>query len=150
MICQRRLVTQLPNEWLTQNNTTNRCGTNYTWKCWCLHSNLRGKNSVEIKLTEEFSRKHPVLPVSLIKPYFQTEEDKLPRRKKNANPPEIGRVEQSPIPVTKVLKARKIILNCKDQRQYLVSVTDGGTVTYNTRKRSRKFNLDLVAFSAQL
>ncbi|MBW0562706.1 hypothetical protein O181_102421 [Austropuccinia psidii MF-1] len=30
------------------------------------------------------------------------------------------------------------------------SVTDGGTVTYNTRKRSRKFNLDLVAFSAQL
>ncbi|MBW0475985.1 hypothetical protein O181_015700 [Austropuccinia psidii MF-1] len=31
-----------------------------------------------------------------------------------------------------------------------VAVTDGGTVTYNTRKRSRKFNLDLVAFSAQL
>ncbi|MBW0486450.1 hypothetical protein O181_026165 [Austropuccinia psidii MF-1] len=30
------------------------------------------------------------------------------------------------------------------------SITDGGTVTYNTRKRSRKLKLDLVSFSAQL
>ncbi|MBW0545149.1 hypothetical protein O181_084864 [Austropuccinia psidii MF-1] len=30
--------------------------------------NLVGKNAVEVKLTEEFSRKHPVLPVSLVKP----------------------------------------------------------------------------------
>ncbi|MBW0588093.1 hypothetical protein O181_127808 [Austropuccinia psidii MF-1] len=29
---------------------------------------LIGKNAVEVKLTEEFSRKHPVFPVSLIKP----------------------------------------------------------------------------------
>ncbi|MBW0561933.1 hypothetical protein O181_101648 [Austropuccinia psidii MF-1] len=29
-------------------------------------------NAVEVKLTEEFSRKHPVIPVSLVKPYFQT------------------------------------------------------------------------------
>ncbi|MBW0572065.1 hypothetical protein O181_111780 [Austropuccinia psidii MF-1] len=43
---------------------------------------LIGKNSVEVKLTEEFSRKHPVFPVSLLKPYFQTEEDKFPSRKK--------------------------------------------------------------------
>ncbi|MBW0552247.1 hypothetical protein O181_091962 [Austropuccinia psidii MF-1] len=34
-----------------------------------------GKKAVEVKLTEEFSRKHPVFPVSLVKPYFQTEED---------------------------------------------------------------------------
>ncbi|MBW0577532.1 hypothetical protein O181_117247 [Austropuccinia psidii MF-1] len=34
---------------------------------------LIGKNVVEVKLTEEFSRKHPVFPVSLVKPYFQTE-----------------------------------------------------------------------------
>ncbi|MBW0553567.1 hypothetical protein O181_093282 [Austropuccinia psidii MF-1] len=33
---------------------------------------LIGKNAVELKLTEEFSRKHPVSPVSLVKPYFQT------------------------------------------------------------------------------
>ncbi|MBW0472450.1 hypothetical protein O181_012165 [Austropuccinia psidii MF-1] len=36
---------------------------------------LIGKNEVEVKLTEEFSRKHPVFPVSLVKPYFQTEEE---------------------------------------------------------------------------
>ncbi|MBW0476159.1 hypothetical protein O181_015874 [Austropuccinia psidii MF-1] len=33
---------------------------------------LIGKNAAEVKLTEEFSRKHPVFPVSLVKPYFQT------------------------------------------------------------------------------
>ncbi|MBW0529685.1 hypothetical protein O181_069400 [Austropuccinia psidii MF-1] len=44
---------------------------------------LIGKNAVEVKLTEEFSRKHPVFPVSLVKPYFQTEEDHFPTRKKS-------------------------------------------------------------------
>ncbi|MBW0497026.1 hypothetical protein O181_036741 [Austropuccinia psidii MF-1] len=48
---------------------------------------LIGKNAVEVKLTEEFSRKHPVFPVSLVKPYFQTEEEKFPSRKKNPIPP---------------------------------------------------------------
>ncbi|MBW0574583.1 hypothetical protein O181_114298 [Austropuccinia psidii MF-1] len=57
---------------------------------------LIGKNAVEVKLAEESSRKHPVFPVSLIKPYFQTEEDKFPTRKKNPVPPEIVEVEDSP------------------------------------------------------
>ncbi|MBW0487216.1 hypothetical protein O181_026931 [Austropuccinia psidii MF-1] len=78
------------------------------------------KNAVEIKLTEEFSRNHPVFPVSLVKPYFQTEEDKFPSRKKNTTPPEIVELEDSPGPVKKIIKARKIRLNGKDQRQYLV------------------------------
>ncbi|MBW0554723.1 hypothetical protein O181_094438 [Austropuccinia psidii MF-1] len=30
-------------------------------------SKVIGKNSVEVRLTEEFSRKHPVFPVSLVK-----------------------------------------------------------------------------------
>ncbi|MBW0534765.1 hypothetical protein O181_074480 [Austropuccinia psidii MF-1] len=81
---------------------------------------LIGKNEVEVKLTEEFSRKHPVFPVSLVKPYFQTEEDKFPSRKKNPTPPEIVEVEDSPGPVKKIIKARKIRLNGKDQRQYLI------------------------------
>ncbi|MBW0484028.1 hypothetical protein O181_023743 [Austropuccinia psidii MF-1] len=81
---------------------------------------LIGKNSVEVKLTEEFSRKHPVFPVSLVKPYFQTEEDKFPSRKRNPTPPEIVEVEDSPGPVKKIINARKIRLNGKDQRQYLV------------------------------
>ncbi|MBW0561641.1 hypothetical protein O181_101356 [Austropuccinia psidii MF-1] len=81
---------------------------------------LIGKNAVEVKLTEEFSRKHPVFPVSLVKPYFQTEEDKFPSRKKAPTPPEIEDVKDSPGPVKKIIKARKIRLNGKDQRQYLV------------------------------
>ncbi|MBW0465943.1 hypothetical protein O181_005658 [Austropuccinia psidii MF-1] len=47
------------------------------------------KSVREVKLTEEFCRKHPVFPVSLVKPYFQTEEDKFPSRKKDPTPPEI-------------------------------------------------------------
>ncbi|MBW0552158.1 hypothetical protein O181_091873 [Austropuccinia psidii MF-1] len=81
---------------------------------------LIGKNSVEVKLTEEFSRKHPVFPVSLVKPYFQAEEDKFPSRKKNPTPPEIVEVEDSPGPVKRIIKAGKIRLIGKDQRQYLV------------------------------
>ncbi|MBW0569524.1 hypothetical protein O181_109239 [Austropuccinia psidii MF-1] len=64
--------------------------------------------------------KHTVFPVSLVKPYFQTEEDKFPSRKKNSTPPEIVKVEDSPGPVKKIIKARKIRPNGKDQRQYLV------------------------------
>ncbi|MBW0530246.1 hypothetical protein O181_069961 [Austropuccinia psidii MF-1] len=81
---------------------------------------LIGKNAVEVKLTEEFSRKHPVFPVSLVKPYFQTEEDKFPLRKKNPTPPDIVEVEDSPGHGSKIIRARKIRLNEKDQRQYLV------------------------------
>ncbi|MBW0556282.1 hypothetical protein O181_095997 [Austropuccinia psidii MF-1] len=81
---------------------------------------LIGKNAVEVKLTEEFSKKRPVFPVSLVKPYFQIEEEKFPFRKNNPTPPEIVEVEDSPVPVKKISKARKIRLNGKDQRQYLV------------------------------
>ncbi|MBW0535813.1 hypothetical protein O181_075528 [Austropuccinia psidii MF-1] len=61
---------------------------------------LIGKNAVEVKLTEEFSRKHPVFP--------------------NLAPPEIVEVEDSQGPVSKIIRAGKIRLNGKDQRQYLV------------------------------
>ncbi|MBW0474918.1 hypothetical protein O181_014633 [Austropuccinia psidii MF-1] len=81
---------------------------------------LIGKNSVEVKLTEEFARKHPVFPVSLVKPYFQTEEDKFSSSKKNPTPSEIVEVEDSPGPVNKIIRATKIRLSGKDQRQYLV------------------------------
>ena len=58
--------------------------------------------------------------MSLVKTYFQTEEDKFPSRKKNPTPPEIVEVEDPPGPVKKIIKARKIILNSMDQKQYLV------------------------------
>ncbi|MBW0485688.1 hypothetical protein O181_025403 [Austropuccinia psidii MF-1] len=79
-----------------------------------------GKNSVEVRLKEEFSRKHPVFPVSLVKPYHQEGEDKFPSRKKSHNPQEIVEVEDSPRPVNKIMKAMKIELNGKDSRQYLI------------------------------
>ncbi|MBW0507253.1 hypothetical protein O181_046968 [Austropuccinia psidii MF-1] len=75
---------------------------------------LIGNNAVEVKLTEEFFRKHPV------KPYFQQEEEIFPSRRKKPTPPEIVEVEDSPGPVKKIIKASKIRLNGKDQKQYLV------------------------------
>ncbi|MBW0489280.1 hypothetical protein O181_028995 [Austropuccinia psidii MF-1] len=77
---------------------------------------LIGKNAVEVKLTEEYSRKDPVLPVSLVKPYFQTERGKFASRKKNPTPPEIVEGEDFPRPVKKIIKARKIRLNDKEKR----------------------------------
>ncbi|MBW0533840.1 hypothetical protein O181_073555 [Austropuccinia psidii MF-1] len=81
---------------------------------------LIGNNAVKVKLTEECSMKHPVFPISLVKPYFQTEGDKFPSRKKNPTLPEIEEVEDSPGPVKKIIKVRKIRLNGKDHRQYWV------------------------------
>ncbi|MBW0489205.1 hypothetical protein O181_028920 [Austropuccinia psidii MF-1] len=71
------------------------------------------KNAVEVKLIQKFSRKQPLFPVSLVKPYFQTEEDKFPSRKKDPTPPEIVEVEDSPGPVKKITRAGKIRLNGK-------------------------------------
>ncbi|MBW0470659.1 hypothetical protein O181_010374 [Austropuccinia psidii MF-1] len=36
---------------------------------------LVGENAVEVRLREEFSRKHKVIAMSLVTPYFQTPED---------------------------------------------------------------------------
>ncbi|MBW0520426.1 hypothetical protein O181_060141 [Austropuccinia psidii MF-1] len=81
---------------------------------------LMGKNAVEVKLTEKFSRKRQVFPVILVKPYFQKEEKKFPSRKMRPTPPDIVEVEDSPGPVSKIIRASKIRLNGKDERQYLV------------------------------
>ncbi|MBW0544076.1 hypothetical protein O181_083791 [Austropuccinia psidii MF-1] len=81
---------------------------------------LIGKNEVEVKLTKEFSRKHPVFPVRLVKPYLQTQEDKFPSRTRNPTPKKIVEVEDSPGTVIKIITARKIRLNGKDHRKYLL------------------------------
>ncbi|MBW0468313.1 hypothetical protein O181_008028 [Austropuccinia psidii MF-1] len=80
---------------------------------------LIGKNTVEVKLTEEFSRKHPVFPVSLVNPYFQAGDDKFHSRRNNLTPSEIVKGEDSPGPLKKIIKARKIRLDGKDKRQYV-------------------------------
>ncbi|MBW0585237.1 hypothetical protein O181_124952 [Austropuccinia psidii MF-1] len=81
---------------------------------------LIGKNAVEVNLAEEISGKNPVFPVSLVKPYFPAEEGKFPFRKKILTPPEIVELEDSPGHVSKIIRARKIRLNGKDQRHYLI------------------------------
>ncbi|MBW0477564.1 hypothetical protein O181_017279 [Austropuccinia psidii MF-1] len=73
-----------------------------------------------VQLTEEFSRKHLAFPLGFVKPYFQTEEVKFPSRKNNPTPPEIVEVEDSPEPVKKIVRPRKIRLNGRDHRQYFV------------------------------
>ncbi|MBW0493470.1 hypothetical protein O181_033185 [Austropuccinia psidii MF-1] len=65
-------------------------------------------------------RKHPVFPVGLVKSYFQAEEEKFTSRRRKPTPPEIVEVEDYPGPVSKIIRARKVRLNWKDQRQYLV------------------------------
>ncbi|MBW0514394.1 hypothetical protein O181_054109 [Austropuccinia psidii MF-1] len=81
---------------------------------------LIGKNAVEVRLTEEFSRKHPVLPVSLVKTYNQKGDYKFPSRKKSHTLQDRAEVEYSPRAVKKIMKARKIRHNGKDHRKYLV------------------------------
>ncbi|MBW0544120.1 hypothetical protein O181_083835 [Austropuccinia psidii MF-1] len=80
---------------------------------------LIGKNAVQVKLTEKLSMKHPVFPVGLVKPYFQTDGDKFPSRKRKPISPEIAELEYSPGPVKEIIKATEIRLNGKGQRQYL-------------------------------
>ncbi|MBW0553446.1 hypothetical protein O181_093161 [Austropuccinia psidii MF-1] len=79
-----------------------------------------GKNAVEVRFTEEFYRKNPVFPVTLVKTYFQTGEDTFPSRNKIYTPQDIVEVEDPPGPVKEIIKTRKIRLNGKDQRKYLV------------------------------
>ncbi|MBW0514759.1 hypothetical protein O181_054474 [Austropuccinia psidii MF-1] len=81
---------------------------------------LIGRNVVEVRLTEEFSRKHPVFPVSLVRPYFQTGVDKFPSRNKNPTSEAMVEVQNSPGPVKKIIRERNIRLNGKDQTQYFV------------------------------
>ncbi|MBW0474793.1 hypothetical protein O181_014508 [Austropuccinia psidii MF-1] len=113
------------DHWKKDLLTTNPTAKDFheMWKREC---DTAAKCTAEVKeynkqrLTEEFSRKYPVFPVSLVEPYFQTGENNLPSRNKNYTPKNILKVEDSPGPVKKVIKARKIRLNGKDQRQYLV------------------------------
>ncbi|MBW0491814.1 hypothetical protein O181_031529 [Austropuccinia psidii MF-1] len=77
---------------------------------------LAGKNFMEVRLTQEFSKKHPV---SLVNPDHQTGEDKFTSGNKSNTPKNKVEVGDSPVPVKRIIKARKIRLNGKDHRHYL-------------------------------
>ncbi|MBW0469173.1 hypothetical protein O181_008888 [Austropuccinia psidii MF-1] len=86
---------------------------------WAI-TRLTGENEIKVRLAEAFSRKHPMFPVSLVKPDHQTGEDRLHSRIKSHTPHNIVEVENCPGPVRKIMKARKNRLNGKDHRKYLV------------------------------
>ncbi|MBW0466470.1 hypothetical protein O181_006185 [Austropuccinia psidii MF-1] len=114
---------------MSEDKTKERVASTAWWPQWEQEHSFMGpftisklivKNVVEVSLKEEFSRKHPVFPVSLFKPYFQTGEDNFPSRNKTYTPKYIVEVEDSPGRLRNIIKARKIRLNGKDQRQYFV------------------------------
>ena len=59
---------------------------------------LHGKNAVEVILSDELSRKHPVFPVSLVKPY-NSRDNKEPE-------------DTSPVPLLEPDKVR----NCQSRK----------------------------------
>ena len=78
---------------------------------------LHGKNAVEVILSDELSRKHPVFPVSLVKPY-NTRDKETP-----ITPQTIPILEPSTnekLKVHKILKEKKERISGKDTRLYLV------------------------------
>ena len=77
---------------------------------------LHGRNAVEVILSEELSRKHPVFPVSLVKPYVARTDDVLP------DPPSVPLLDSKSdqLKVHKILKDKKERINGKDTRLYLV------------------------------
>ncbi|MBW0476595.1 hypothetical protein O181_016310 [Austropuccinia psidii MF-1] len=82
-------------------------------------NNLKGHKKMRDSFLGPFTIIKPI-GKNALEPYFQTEKDKLPSRKKNTIPPEIVEVKDLPGPVNKIIKARKIRLDGKDQIQYLV------------------------------
>ncbi|MBW0509367.1 hypothetical protein O181_049082 [Austropuccinia psidii MF-1] len=78
-------------------------------------NNLKGPKKMRDSLVGPF-----IIIKLMGKIEMETEEDKFPSKKKNPTPPEIVEVEDSPGPVKKIIKARNLRLNVKDQRQYLV------------------------------
>ncbi|MBW0505519.1 hypothetical protein O181_045234 [Austropuccinia psidii MF-1] len=77
--------------------------------------NLKGQNKIR------YSFVGPFTIIKLIgKNEVDTGEDKFPSIKKTTNPPDLVKMEDSPGPLEQIIKARKIRLNGKDQRHYLV------------------------------
>ncbi|KAI7944866.1 hypothetical protein MJO28_010561 [Puccinia striiformis f. sp. tritici] len=88
----------------------------------CVIKALHGKNAVEVILSELLSRKHPVFPVSLVKPYQgrPTEEDTIPEEQNLPPIPLLEPLKGDVLKVHKILKDKKSRINGKDVRLYLI------------------------------
>jgi hypothetical protein len=80
-----------------------------------------GPNAIEVNLTKEFSRRHPVFPISLTKPHKNVTEDRFPNRSNNPAPiPDLIDGEEE-WEIEKIVKHR--LQNAKNKRgpkEYLV------------------------------
>ncbi|MBW0481102.1 hypothetical protein O181_020817 [Austropuccinia psidii MF-1] len=81
---------------------------------------LIGKNAVEVRLTEEFYRKHPVFPVHQIKQYHKANDEAFTNRKQIVTNEKLVEEDNSRVPAKKIIEDRKIRINGKYNRQYLV------------------------------
>ena len=80
---------------------------------------LHGKNAVEVILTEEFSRKHPTFPVSLVKPYKDPNADKYPLRQKvKVVIPPVEKNPQNKV-IQKILREKRLRVDNRDVMMYL-------------------------------
>ncbi|KAI7940918.1 hypothetical protein MJO28_013203 [Puccinia striiformis f. sp. tritici] len=84
---------------------------------------LHGRNAVEVILSEQLSRKHPVFPVSLVKPYQgrPTEENTIPDEQTPPPFPLLEPLKGDVLKVHKILKDKKSRINGRDARLYLIS-----------------------------
>jgi hypothetical protein len=82
---------------------------------------LHGKNTVEVVLTKEFDRKHPTFPVSLIKPYKETDKALFPLRiETEIISPPMEKQDQGSI--AKVIKEKRV--RGQKDKFYLVRYKD--------------------------
>ncbi|MBW0593009.1 hypothetical protein O181_132724 [Austropuccinia psidii MF-1] len=78
---------------------------------------LHGTTAVQVELSVELENKHPTFPVSLIKPYQQTDKELFPLR--NPTPLTVPPVEHNEDKkIKRVIKERR--LGGKKKREYLV------------------------------
>ncbi|MBW0475629.1 hypothetical protein O181_015344 [Austropuccinia psidii MF-1] len=92
---------------------------------------LIGRNAVEVKLPEEVYRNTLVFPISLIKPYHQTGKDRFPSSNKTQSPQDMVELKESPSPLKKIIKARKIRINWKEHRKFLVRLKNQQLIKTN-------------------
>lgn len=101
---------------------------------------LHGKNAVEVILTEEYRRKHPTFPVSLVKPYNKPNDDKFPLRQKvkviipPLDPSNMKKV------ILRILREERLRVDNKDVKMYLARYENLGADLMNGywKKKSQK------------
>ena len=80
---------------------------------------LHGKNGVEVILTGEFSRKHPTLPVILIKPYNKPDLSRFPLRQQvRVVVPPLEKPPKSKV-IHKILREKRLRVDNRDVKMYL-------------------------------